>query len=95
MRFIFPQNYNFNSKIFGLIEYSAAILDLIWGIIVFLIINIFFRNLTIKIFIFIITVFPVLIFSIVGIQGESLIYFLNYMIKYAIKQKVYLYKASK
>ena len=91
MKFIFPQNYNFNSKIFGLIEYTAAILDLIWGGFIILIIHIFIKSLSIKIFCFIVFFLPVLIFSIVGVQGESLIYFLTYMIKYIFKQKLFLY----
>ena len=91
MKFVFPQNYNLNSKILGIIEYSAAIIDLIWGGLVFLIINIFFKSISIKIFSFIILVFPVLIFSVVGINGENLIYFLTYIFKYFFKQKVYLY----
>lgn len=91
MKFIFPQNYNLKSKIFGIIEYSAAIVDLLWGGLIFLIINFLINNLTIKIFTFIILVFPVVIFSIVGVNGENLIYFLTYMIKYFFKQKIYLY----
>ena len=94
MKFIFPQNYNFNSKILGLIEYSAAILDLLWGGIVFLIINTFFHSISAKIFVFIIFVFPVLIFSVVGVQGENLIYFLTYMVKYFLKQKLFFYEKS-
>lgn len=35
MKFIFPQNYDLNTKIFGIIDYSSAIVDLIWGGIVF------------------------------------------------------------
>ena len=92
MKFIFPQNYNLNSKILGIIEYSAAIVDLIWGVLVFVLINIFFKSLSLKIFSFIILVFPVLIFSIVGVNGENLIYFINYMIKYFLKQKLFLYE---
>ena len=91
MKFVFPQNYNLNSKIFGIFEYSAAIVDLIWAGFIFLIINFFIKSLSIKIFAFIILVIPVVIFSIVGVNGENLIYFLTYMIKYFIKQKVYLY----
>ena len=91
MKFIFPQNYNLSPKIFGIIEYSAAIVDLVWAGLVFLIINFLIKSLSIKIFIFIILVFPVAIFSIVGVNGENLLYFLSYMIKYFIKQKVYLY----
>ena len=91
MKFIFPQNYNLNSKILGIIEYSAAIVDLIWGAMVFLFINIFIKSLGIKIFSFIVLVFPVVIFSIVGVNGENLIYFLTYVLKYFIKPKLYLY----
>ena len=91
MKFIFPQNYNLNSKILGIIEYSAAIVDLIWGGVVFIFINIFLKTLSLKIFLFIILVFPVIIFSIVGVNGENLIYFITYIIKYFIKQKIYLY----
>ena len=91
MKFIFPQNYNLNTKIFGIIEYSAAIVDLIWGGIVFFIINFLFKSLSSKIFSFIILVFPVLIFSVVGVNGENLINFLIYMTKYFFKQKLYFY----
>ena len=91
MKFIFPQNYNFNSKIFGIIEYSAAILDLVWSGFIFLVINIFFNSISTKISVFIIFFLPVFIFSIVGVQGESLIYYLTYMIKYILKQKLYFY----
>lgn len=92
MKFIFPQNYNLNTKILGIIEYSAAIVDVLWAGLVFLIINLFFKSLSIKIFSFIILVFPVVIFSIVGVNGENLIYFMIYMFKYFFRQKLYLYE---
>ena len=44
MKFIFPQNYNFNSKILGLFDYSAAILDLIWGALIFGLVNLFLNS---------------------------------------------------
>ena len=91
MKFIFPQNYNLNSKLLGIIEYSTAILDAVWAGTVLLIANLIFRSLYVKIFLFIILVFPVLIFSIVGINGENMIYVLTYMIKYVFKQKILLY----
>ena len=91
MKFIFPQNYNFNIKLLGIIDYTAAIVDVIWGILVFFILNIFFKSISIKIFLFIILVFPVVILSIVGVDGENLLYFLSYILKYIFKQKLYLY----
>ena len=31
MKFIFPQNYDFNTKIFGFIDYSTAFLNIIFA----------------------------------------------------------------
>lgn len=92
MKFIFPQNYNFNTKLLGIIDYSVAIADLIWGVMVVFIVNILVRSLSIKIFLSIILVFPVVIFSIAGVDGENLLYFLSYILKYIFKQKLYLYE---
>lgn len=91
MKFIFPQNYKFNTKILGLIDYQTAILNLIWGGLIFLIINFIFNSLNLKIFIFIILVFPVLIFSIVGINGENVISVIIYMSKFIMKPKLLFY----
>lgn len=94
MKFIFPQNYNLNTKILGIIEYQTAIFDLVWGVIVFILLNIFVNSLNTKIFLFIILVFPVLIFSIVGVNGENLIYFISYLVKYLYRPKVYVYEKN-
>lgn len=91
MRFVFPQNYKMKSKIFGLIDYQTAIIDIIWAVIVYFIINLFFHNLNIKIFLFITLFFPVLIFSILGINGESIINVVLYMTKYITKPKIMYY----
>ena len=91
MKFIFPQNYKFNTKIFGLINYQTAILNIIWDSLVFLILNMIFKNLNIKIFLFIILNFPILIFSIVGINGDSLMDVIIYMSKFIIKPKLLFY----
>ena len=32
MKFIFPQNYDFKSKLFGFIDYTTVILNIIWGV---------------------------------------------------------------
>ena len=91
MKFVFPQNYNLNTKLLGILDYSAAIVDVVWGALVFFLINFFLKRLKYKIFAFIILVFPVVIFSIVGVEGENLLYFLIYIFKYMLKQKLYLY----
>lgn len=92
MKFIFPQNYNLNTKLLGIIDYSVAIADLVWGMLVFIIINSLFKVLSIKIFLCIILIFPIVILSIVGVDGENFLYFLSYVLKYIFKQKLYLYE---
>lgn len=94
MKFIFPQNYNLNTKLLGIIDYSVAIADLLWGILVFFLINSLFKALSIKIFLCIILIFPIVILSIVGVDGENFLYFLSYVLKYIFKQKLYLYEKN-
>ena len=91
VKFIFPQNYKFNTKILGLIDYQSAILNLIWSGIIFLILNLIFNSLNIKIFLFIVLVFPILIFSVVGINGENIINVIIYMSKFIIRPKLLIY----
>lgn len=91
MKFIFPQNYKFNTKLLGIMDYQTAIINLIWGGIVFLIVNTIFKSLSLKICLFIIAMFPMLIFSIVGINGDNLISVVIYMSKFIIKPKLLFY----
>lgn len=91
MKFIFPQNYNFKSKLFGFIDYSTAILNILWAFIIFIFLRIFNLNIKIKIFIFISFSLPILIFSIVGFNGENILYVFKYIIKYFLKPKIYLF----
>ena len=44
MKFIFPQNYNFTSKLLGFIDYTTVILNIIWGIITFSFVYFFIPN---------------------------------------------------
>ena len=74
MNFIFPQNYNFKNKILGIIDYSTAILNVSWFSILLIIVNILFNDINIKIFLIITFYFPILIFSIIGFNGENIIY---------------------
>ena len=93
MKFIFPQNYNFKSKLFGIIDYNTIILNLIWNLFIFIFVN-FFNNLNLKIFLFFVFSFPLLLFSFSGFNGESIIYVLKYISNFIIKQKLYLFRKS-
>ena len=92
MNFIVPKNYKFKPKLLGLIDYQSAILDSIWGGILYILVNIFFTSLTTKIYFFIGLFLPILLFSIVGIHSENLISVFIYMMKFFLRQKIYLFR---
>lgn len=91
MKFIFPQNYHFKNKIFGVIDYTTAFVNLIWYGLVFLIVNILFSSISVKVVIFILLCFPLLLFSFSGFNGENIVYVFIYMTKYIFRQNLYLY----
>lgn len=95
MKFIFPKNYNFKPKLFGFIEYSTAIFNIIYAGILFFIINYLFKNISIKIYLCIGLYFPVLLFSFFGVNNENIIDIIRYMFKFIKKQKIILYKKQK
>ena len=92
MKFIFPQNYNFKNKFLGIIDYSTLIINVIFYLFVFSVCSLLFKNMTIKIFIFISLCFPLFILSITGINNENIFFIFIYMIKFFKNKKIYLYK---
>lgn len=92
MKFIIPQNYNFKNKILGIIDYSTAFLNIIWYLVVFFVINFLFNDWNIKIFLLVSLCFPITLFSILGFNGEPIIYVMKYIFKFIFKPKLYLYK---
>lgn len=91
MKFIFPQNYTFNNKLFGIIDYTTAIFNIVWFLFIFLLVNIFFSSLIIKIIFTIIFCFPFLLLSIIGFNGENIVYVFSYLFNFILKQKIYFY----
>lgn len=92
MKFIFPQNYYFKHKLLGMFDASTLIVNGIWGLFIFCFLNLFFTNLSLKIFLFILFVFPFLLFSIIGFNHENILYVFYYICKYLKRPKIYLYK---
>ena len=92
MKFIIPQNYDFSSKLFGVIDYSTVLFNVIWCIFVFGITSLTIPSFQVKAFVIIIFCLPVLLFSIVGFNNENVLYVFLYILKYSCSQKVYLYK---
>ena len=91
MKFIFPQNYTFKNKLFGFIDYSVVIINIIWFIIIGGLLHICIQDISIKVIIFILFCFPVFLLSISGIHGENVIYVFIYIFKFSIRQKLFFY----
>lgn len=91
LKFIFPQNYIFKNKIFGFIDYSVAIINIFWFLIIGGLLHLCIQDINIKVIGFILFCFPVFLLSISGIHGENIIYISIYMFKFFIKQKIFFY----
>lgn len=92
MKFIFPQNYDLKNKLFGIIDYSTALVNILWYGLVFIFINFIFKNLTLKIFVFVVLCLPLLLFSFAGFNGENIVYVFSYMTHFLLKPKLFLYR---
>ena len=92
MKFIFPKNYKYNAKLFGFIDYTTAIIDLIIGIILFVIVHAIFSELSTQIYVLISLLTPVILFSVLGVNKENILDFSLYIIKFFKNRKVYFYK---
>lgn len=91
MNFIFPENYNFKNKLFGFFDYSTVIINIICAFIMFQISKSLPFNFNIKICVFIIFYFPLLLFSMFGFNNENIFYFLSYMLKFIKNRKIYFF----
>lgn len=92
MKYIFPKNYNFKNKIFGIIDYTTAIFNVLIFVLLFSIINLVFKSINLKIILIIIIYLPIFLFSIIGFNNENVLYIIFYIIKYLVRPKLYLYK---
>ena len=95
MQFIIPYNYKFKTKLLGLLDYQTAVIDGIWAGILFLLSNLIFTSLTHKLYFIVALFLPVLLFTIIGVNNESVISVTIYIFKYFKRQKIFLYKKKK
>ena len=94
MKFIFPQNYNFQTKLFGFIEYSTAIFNVIYWAILYFILNIFINDFLLKLSLFIIFALPIFILSITDIYKENFLNIVYYIIKYFLNCNIYVFSKN-
>lgn len=91
MKFIFPQNYNLKNKLFGVIDYSTLLINLIWIYLIYYISSLIVSSFFIHISIIIIFCLPLFLFSIFYIGNENLLNILIYVLKYLISPKLYIF----
>ena len=92
MNFIIPKNYNFKNKLFGMIDYTTAIFNTIWNVLLYFILKNIEITISIKICIFSSLSFAVLLLTLIGFNNESPIYTIKYLLNYLKSQKVFLFK---
>lgn len=91
INFIFPKNYNFSFKLFGILSYSAILINIIYGFLLYIVISFIFNTFIIKFYIFITFFIPVFLFSILTHSNENVLITLTYIIKFFIRPKIYFY----
>lgn len=94
LKFIFPQNYKYRAKILGILDYVTATIDLFVGIILFLILKVFVKRISIRIYIFITILVPIVLFSIFATDGESIVSYLMKIIRFTRRRGVYFYEKN-
>lgn len=89
--YIFPQNYNFKNKLFGMLDYSTIIFNIIWYLFIYSLFSLLLKSFYLKLCFFIIFSFPIFLINIIGFNGENVLYVLLYVIKFFKNRHVYLY----
>lgn len=90
--FIFPLNYKNKEKFLGVIDYKILITIAIFAFIMFSILKNTNMSLIVDVTIFIVVVGFFSIFLVVGVNGENMLDFLWYMVRYFIRERVYVYR---
>lgn len=92
MKFIFPQNYNIKTKLFGIFDYSTAILNIVWYCLMFFLAHLIFEKIRFQLVFFIVTCLPLFLFSIIGFNHENIFYVIIYLYKFTKNRQVLLFK---
>ena len=92
MTYIILQNYNFKPKLFGILDYPTAILNVSIIVILILFLRLIPFALVVKCIIFIVCYLPLFLVSIFGFYNENFILIFLYVFKYLISPKVFIYR---
>ncbi len=90
-KFLFPLNYKYNTKLFGIIEYNILIPILIYTSIIVLLLYIFKIDFFISFGIVILATLPPLLLLSTKLNGQPPLSYFRAIIMYSVSQKVYVY----
>lgn len=91
MRFIFPQNYRFRTRLLGFFDYSTLIFNLIWFIFLFSISNIFFNSIEIRILFCTSLFLPIFLISFIYLRQENIFSFFISIYHFFKNRRIYFY----
>lgn len=91
IKFIFPQNYNFKPKLFGVLDYPTTIFCILWCCLILSISNLFFDSIQLIISFSIIAILPVFIFCFAGFNGENIGAVMKYILLFLVRPKIYVF----
>lgn len=91
LKFVIPQNYNLKNKFLGFLNYSTIVVNLVWIFLIFNVLKLFSLPFHIQISLTIILCLPLILFSIIGVNNESIFQIILYLLKYFLKTKIYIF----
>jgi len=91
-KYIFPMNYKRKEKFLGVIDYKVLMVSVVIGGVVFYLLKNIAIDIIYKIVLFIFFAGIPIVFILVGANGENMIDFMCFVLKYFIKERVYVYK---
>ena len=92
--FVFPMNYKKKEKFLGFIDYKCVVVIFVFAFLIFSILKDLELNITVKVSVFIVVVGFFSVFILIGVNGENMLSFLYFMLKYLLKEKVYVYRKT-
>lgn len=91
MKFIFPKNYDYSFKLFGIFSYSSIVFIFFWALLIYSLSSFLFSSFIIKFYFFIILFLPIALFSVLNRSNENIIFIIFYILKYLFRPKIYFY----
>ena len=91
MKFVFPQNYKFQTRLLGFFDYPTLIFNILFFLFLFVISNLIFNNLEFKIIFCTCLFLPIFLLSFIGLKQENIFFLLISFLFFIKNRKIYFY----